>query len=105
MESVRLTEKEIKLLNKYMEENNIENRSEAIRQCIRRSASQIELNNFMFDLNNKMNRLIHNQFMTRKLLEQFFANMKFNSNADVNSSESLEEFNDKFDKYVNNFLN
>ena len=105
MESVRLTEKDTKLLNKYMEENNIENRSEAIRQCIRKSVNQMDLNNFMFDINNKMNRLIHNQFLTRKLLEQFFVNMKFNSNTDVESSESLEEFNDRFNKYGNKFLN
>ena len=90
MESVRLTEKDTKLLNKYMEENNIDNRSEAIRQCIRKSVNQMDLNNFMFDINNKMNRLIHNQFLTRKLLEQFFVNMKFNSNTDVESSERLE---------------
>jgi len=105
MESVRLTEKDTKLLNKYMEENNIDNRSEAIRQCIRKSVNQMDLNNFMFDINNKMNRLIHNQFLTRKLLEQFFVNMKFNSNTDVESSESLEEFNDRFNKYGNKFLN
>lgn len=105
MESVRLTEKDTKLLNKYMEENNIDNRSEAIRQCIRKSVNQMDLNNFMFDINNKMNRLIHNQFLTRKLLEQFFVNMKFNSNTDVESSESLDEFNDRFNKYGNKFLN
>ena len=105
MESVRLTEKDTKLLNKYMEENNIDNRSEAIRQCIRKSVNEMDLNNFMFDINNKMNRLIHNQFLTRKLLEQFFVNMKFNSNTDVESSESLEEFNDRFNKYGNKFLN
>lgn len=105
MESVRLTEKDTKLLNKYIEENNIDNRSEAIRQCIRKSVNQMDLNNFMFDINNKMNRLIHNQFLTRKLLEQFFVNMKFNSNTDVESSESLEEFNDRFNKYGNKFLN
>ena len=105
MESVRLTEKDTKLLNKYMEENNIDNRSEAIRQCIRKSVNQMDLNNFMFDINNKINRLIHNQFLTRKLLEQFFVNMKFNSNTDVESSVSLEEFNDRFNKYGNKFLN
>ena len=31
--------------------------------------------------------------------------MKFNSNTDVESSESLEEFNDRFNKYGNKFLN
>ena len=105
MESVRLTEKDTKLLNKYMEENNIDNRSEAIRQCIRKSVNQMDLNNFMFDINNKMNRLIHNQFLTKKLLEQFFVNMRFSINTDPNSCETLEEFNDRFDKYKNNFLN
>jgi len=105
MESLRLSEKDIKLLNKFMEENDIENKSEAIRQCIRKSTSQNDLNNFIFDINNKMNRLIHNQFLTKKLLEQFFVNMRFNSNTDVNSSITLDEFNEQFNKYSNKFLN
>ena len=105
MESVRLSDSEIKLLNKFMQENNIDNKSEAIRECIRKSVNQMDLNNFMFDINNKMNRLIHNQFLTRKLLEQFFVNMKFSVNTDIDSSESLEEFNDRFNKYSNKFLN
>mgnify|MGYP002621110769 FL=1 len=72
MESLRLSERDIKLLNKFMEENNIKNKSEAIRQCIKKSATQMELNNFMFDINNKMNRLIHNQFLTKKITRTIF---------------------------------
>lgn len=72
MESLKLSEKDIKLLNKFMEENDIENKSEAIRQCIRKSTSQNDLNNFIFDINNKMNRLIHNQFLTKKTIRTIF---------------------------------
>ena len=104
MESFRLNETDINLLNKFMSENNITNKTEAIRQCIRKSVGQQDLNNFMFDINNKMNKLVHNQFLTKKLLEQFFANMGFKKNIDVESSDILEEFNDRFNKYGNNFL-
>ena len=40
MESFRLNETDINLLNKFMSENNITNKTEAIRQCIRKSVGQ-----------------------------------------------------------------
>lgn len=104
MESFRLTEKDMNLLNKFMEENHITNKTEAIRECIRKSVSNQDLNNFIFDMNNKMNRLVRNQFLTKKLLEQFFVNMGFKKNIDVESSESLNDFNEQNDKYKNKFL-
>ena len=104
MESFRLNEKDLKLLNKFMEENHLTNKTEAVRECIRKSVGQQDLNNFIFDINNKMNRLIHNQFLTRKLLEQFFVNMGFKKNIDLESSTSLEEFNNQYNSYGNKFL-
>ena len=104
MESFRLTEKDMNLLNKFMEENNITNKTEAIRECIRKSVANQDINNFIFDMNIKMNRLVRNQFLTRKLLEQFFVNMGFKKNMEVEASESLNEFNDQFNNYKNKFL-
>ena len=104
MESYRFTNRDLSLLDKFMKENNISNKTEALRECIKRSVSRQDFDSLFFDLNNKMNRLIHSQYLTRKLLEQFFVNMKFTKNSDVNLSDNLMEFNDKFNKYENNFL-
>jgi len=104
MESFRLTEKDMNLLKKFMEENNITNKTEAIRECIRKSVANQDINNFIFDMNIKMNRLVRNQFITKKLLEQFFVNMGFKKNMEIESNESLNEFNDQFNNYKNKFL-
>lgn len=104
MESYRLTRSDLSLLDKFMKENDINNKTEAIRECIKRSVARQDTDSLIFDLNNKMNRLIHNQYLTKKLLEQLFANMKFTKNSDINLSESLDEFNDKFNKYGSKFL-
>lgn len=86
-----------------MRENNIDNKTEALRECIKKSVAKQDIDSLLFDLNNKMNRLIHNQYLTKKLLEQLFVNMKFAKNSDINLSESLEDFNDNFNKYGNKF--
>ncbi len=104
MESYRFTKSDLSLLDKFMKENSINNKTEALRECIKRSVVRQDIDSLIFDLNNKMNRLIHNQYLTRKLLEQLFVNMKFTKNSDVNLSESLEEFNNQFNKYGNKFL-
>ncbi len=104
MESYRFTKTDLSLLDKFMKENGISNKTEALRECIKRSVVRQDIDSLIFDLNNKMNRIIHNQYLTKKLLEQFFVNMKFTKNSAVDLSECLEEFNSKFNKYGNKFL-
>jgi len=104
MECYRFTKSDLVLLSKFMKENGIDNKTEALRECIKRGVARQDIDSLIFDLNNKMNRLIHNQYLTKKLLEQLFVNMKFAKNSDVDLSESLEEFNNKFNKYGNKFL-
>ena len=105
METFRFTAKDLSLLEKFMKENNIKNKTEALRECIRRSVNKQDFESLFFDLNVKINKLIHNQFLIKKILEQFFVNMKFSKNSDVNNSETLNEINNKFDKYKNDFSN
>ncbi len=104
IECYRFTKSDLVLLSKFMKENGIDNKTEALRECIKRGVARQDIDSLIFDLNNKMNRLIHNQYLTKKLLEQLFVNMKFAKNSDVELSESLEEFNNKFNKYGNKFL-
>lgn len=104
IESFRLNDRDLYLLNKFMEENNFKNKSVAIRECIKRSVAINDTDTMLFDLNNKINRLIHNQYLTKKLLEQLFTNLKFSKNSDIKSNEVLKEFYESFDKYRDNFL-
>ncbi len=104
MESFRLNDSDLKLLERYMKENNLSNKSEAIREIIRKSVSENDLNNFIYDINMKVNRLIHNQFLTKKLVEQFFVNMGFKKNLDTESNECLKKFFEKYNSYGNKFL-
>lgn len=104
MDAFRLNTKDKTLLIKYMEKHNIKNKSEAIRECIRISATKQEIDNYLFDIDNKINRLIFNQTLIKKLLEQLFVNMGFKKNIDVNESETLEDFKEKNNKFRNSFL-
>lgn len=69
MNSVRLNEDETRLLEKFMKDKKIKNKSQAIRECIKIAAAHQDINSFIFDINNKINRLVYNVTMTRKLLE------------------------------------
>ncbi len=104
MESVRLSPKELEILNNFMKKNNIKNKSQAIRVCIRNTIENHEMNNSINDINIKLNRLIHNQFMTKKLLEQLYVNMGFKNNFETDDSKILQEFYEKNNNYRNNFL-
>lgn len=104
MECYRFTNSDLKLLDKFMKENNISNKTEALRECVKRSVAKQDTDTLLFDLNNKINRLIHNQYLTKKLLEQLFTNLKFSKNSDIKSNEVLEEFYDNFNNYGNKFL-
>lgn len=87
-----------------MEDNGFKNKSIAVRECIKRSVAIHDTDTMLFDLNNKINRLIHNQYLTKKLLEQLFTNLKFSKNSDIKSNKVLEEFYENFDKYRDDFL-
>lgn len=102
--SVRLDDKDEKLLNKYMEENHIKKRSDAIRECIRYCVDKNDLKDIINDINTKTNKLIRNQFLIKKLLEQDFVNGVYGKNKDVESDECLKDFYERYHSYKDNFL-
>lgn len=104
METFRLNAEDKELLNKYMINNKIKSKSEAIRKCIRENAQDQHINDLFFDLNNKINRVLHNQYLTKKLLEQLYVNMGFKNNLDTKNNEGLKDFNEKFNSYIEKFL-
>ena len=104
MESYRFTKTDLSLLDKFMKENGISNKTEALRECIKRSVVRQDIDSLIFDLNNKMNRIIHNQYLTKKLLEQFYANMEFPVDQDVKTEAGLKRFYENNNFYLNKIM-
>ncbi len=102
--SVNLYEKEELLLSKFMKQNNIQNKSDAIRQCIEIAVNLESRNNLLLDINNKLNRIIYRENIQKKLLEQFYANMEFKVDQDVKTEEGLNRFYQKNDFYLNKIM-
>lgn len=104
--SFNLDEKDIDLLNKYIKKNKIKNKSVAISECINKTCNNTNLSDLFFDMDSKLNRLVHNVFLIRKLQEQFFTNMEFYDNNDPKIDKCLNEFLDKTNRYRshNSFL-
>ena len=102
--SFNLKEKDLDLLDRYIKENNIKNKSVAISECINKTCNKTDLTDLFFDIDSKLNRLVHNVFLIRKLQEQFFANTRFRLNFNTKEDKCLNEFLDSNDRYHNNFL-
>lgn len=102
--TTKLYSKDIDKLEKFMKENKIKNKSSAIRECINIASSKVEFNDLIFDTTNKLNRIIHNENILKKLLEQFFANTGFVENYDVKKDNCLKDFYENNNTFKNNFL-
>ena len=103
--SIRLTEDEIEILKIIMRDNNLKSKSSAIKKCIHYYFNDNNKTVPLMDINSKLNRIIYRDTLTKKLLEQFFANMGFQVNENVQNDECLDEFYKKHNKYQYNFLN
>lgn len=90
--SVALNEKESILLLDYMKENNIKSKAEVIRKCIRTTVNLESKYDLLLDINNKLNRILYRENIQKKLLEQFYANMKFPVDKDVKTEKWLQRF-------------
>lgn len=104
--SIKLSDYELSLLERFMTINKIKSFSEAIRECIYRTTDRSRLDVIADEIDNKLNRLLHNQYLIKKIQDQFFANFGFGNNEDVEEDEILKEAYRKYDKYksLNNFL-
>ena len=103
--TVRLTNNEEYILDKYMSKNNIKTKSEAIRKCIRCFDEQTYEIDMLHELNYKLNRIMSEETLIRNILEQLFANYGFMVNEDIKKDECLKEFYERNNKYSNKILN
>lgn len=101
---LKLEKNDYELLDKIIKKNKYKNKSDAIRECIRRCADKSNFSDHTYEINSKLNRLNHNIFLIRKLQEQFFVNMEFEENLDIKSDKSLKEFLNKNNPYSNSLM-
>lgn len=79
-------------LNSFMNDNNINLKSVAIKRCIELATNKdISDKSLLLELDRKLNRILYRQNLYQKMLEQFFANMGFGKNEDVSNDECLKQ--------------
>ena len=103
--SVLLNEKESVLLLDYIKENKIKSKAEAIRKCIRATVNLESKEDLLLDINNKLNRIVYRENIQKKLLEQFYANMEFPVDKDVEIEPGIVRFYEKNNFYDNKIMN
>lgn len=92
--SIILHEEEAELLSKYMKDNNIKTKAEAVRKCIEFASRKLSIDDMICDIDNKINRLLYRENFKKKLLEQFYANMEFAIDKNVKTEPGLKRFYD-----------
>ena len=90
--SIILHEEEADLLSKYMKDNNIKTKAEAVRKCIEFASRKSSMDDMICDIDYKINRLLYRENFKKKLLEQFYVNMEFKKEVDVKTEQSLLRF-------------
>lgn len=90
--SVKLYEKDELLLSKFMKQNHINCKADAVRKCIEIAVNLDSRDDLLLDIDNKLNRIIYRENFQKKLLEQFYANMEFPIDKDVKTEKGLQRF-------------
>ena len=96
---IRFNEKEYQMLMNIMEKYKIKTKGQAIKKCIEFMTNYDNNNDMLLEMNDKLNRIIYRDTLTKKLLEQFFSNMGFVENVDTENDKCLYDFYSKNDRY------
>lgn len=102
--SVKLYDEEELLLSEFMKQNNIKNKADAVRKCIKLAVNFESRNDLLLDINDKLNRIIYRENIQKKLLEQFYANMEFPVDHDVKTEQGLVRFYENNNFYLNKIM-
>lgn len=102
--STKLYEDEMIMLNELMKKNNYKSKADAVRGCIKIAYNIKSLEDKISDIDNKLNRLLYRENITKKLIEQFYANMEFKKDQDVKTEEGLVRFYQNNNFYLNKIM-
>ncbi len=57
----------------------------------------------LYEINQKLNRILYRQTLNKNVVEQLFANLGFSENYDIEKDEKLKEIYEKNNKYRGRF--
>lgn len=78
-------------LEVYMKQNKISKRSVAIKNCIKEIILNNNYQNTVYNIEQKLNTILHRQAVNKNILEQLFANFGFSTNCDISKDQLLKE--------------
>lgn len=87
----------------YMKAKGISMKSTAIKKCLEQVLYDDERRKNIFEINEKLNRILYRQNLNKKLLEQLFVNFGFPENYIVDKDDVLKEFYKNQNKYMGRF--
>ena len=102
--SVRLDEDEFEVLDEIVQKNKYKNRSQAVRKCIKVYKEKSYFEELFYEINSKLNKLNHNQFLMKNLQEQFFVNMQFDENLNKKEDKCFCEYMARNNPYSNGIM-
>lgn len=92
-------------LKKYMEYENINKRSVAIKDCIEKMVNCESDKNYIEDIDRKLNIILHRLSLNKVLAEQTFANFSFDKNVDLAEDKLLKKiYNDYTQKHFGKLM-
>lgn len=98
--TIRLNDALDRKLKAYMKEKNIELRSSGIKQCIEDATNREVEKSYIYEVDRKLNTILHRLNLNRILLEQLFANFCFENNIDASKDLLLKkmykEYSEKY---------
>lgn len=86
-----------------MKNNDFKTKSSAIRDCMNKVLITDGYQNNIYDINQKLNRILYRQHINREILKQLFVNFGFPKNYDIDNDEILKEIIEKNNKYIGRF--
>lgn len=102
--SVKLYEDEMIMLNDLIKKYNYKSKADAVRGCIKNAYNIESTFDKLSDIDNKLNRLLYRENITKKLVEQFYANMELKKDQDVKTEEGLVRFYENNNFYINKIM-
>ena len=88
-----------KRLSEYMQKIGINTKSAAIKNCLEWTLFSDERDNSLFEINEKLNRILYRQNINKKVLEQLFVNFGFPVNYEVAKDKLLKEVYERNNSY------
>lgn len=90
-------------IKEYMKDKGISMKSTAIKQCLKLVLYDSEYKKNIFEINEKLNRILYRQNLNKKLLEQLFVNFGFPENYEVSKDKLLKEVYERNNSYKGRF--